>query len=624
MRIKYFLACSAFFCCSIFLNAQPSKNLEALYADMAVKKDTALVNTLLEIGLLFRLQNNIDSSMYYFDKSLSLSQPLNYLVGICRSTYGKGDLYMYRENHDSAMSSFLAALLVTEKMPGDKRIIYEAKIKQRIAGFYLASEDGEKAIKYLQETEKLSAVLKDTSNLIDLGKDFVYCYGLKKDTVRALQYYTNGLLYCDLLEKTNTGNQLKMQALNRQRANLIRSAMDLFNNDTLFKDALVILEKIWADRENGIYNKRQVLMCLTHLSLVTGKPQKAIEYGNLVIEDLGGDMTGSTDIYIELAQAYYVTGQFKKAYDCYDLYFEGYKEKYESDKFSALADLETKYQTEKKEEQITALNKQKKSQRTIIGISIAGLIVALGLLVFALRANRLQKKLFTREKEIQKKELEQKMFELEQTALRAQMNPHFIFNSLNSVQRFVINNDAEGVNQYLTTFAQLIRQTLENSGKQLIPLKDELRYLETYLRLEQMRSNEKFRYTIKVDEDVDTQETFIPNMIIQPYLENSVIHGMAGKNKLEGLISLSVSKNGKLTCVVEDNGKGIEKSKLLQAETEKDHESMGTSITERRIAMFNSMNPGKIELLVEEKPVQENSSGTRVMIKFPLQNTDAG
>jgi LytS/YehU family sensor histidine kinase len=215
--------------------------------------------------------------------------------------------------------------------------------------------------------------------------------------------------------------------------------------------------------------------------------------------------------------------------------------------------------------------------------------------------------------------MEKRMFDLEQTALRAQMNPHFIFNSLNSVQRFVINNDVEGVNQYLSTFANLIRQTLENSGKSLIPLKDELRYLETYLRLEQMRGNDKFKYLISVNADIDTEETFIPNMIIQPYLENSVIHGMSGKKDNEGLINLSISKNHKLTFTVEDNGAGITASKNYKKTITADHESMGTAITEKRIEMFNTVNSEKIELEVLDKSeLSKPESGTRIMIKFPL------
>jgi LytS/YehU family sensor histidine kinase len=135
-----------------------------------------------------------------------------------------------------------------------------------------------------------------------------------------------------------------------------------------------------------------------------------------------------------------------------------------------------------------------------------------------------------------------------------------------------------------------------------------------------MRGNDKFKYLISVNADIDTEETYIPNMIIQPYVENSIIHGMAGKTANEGIINLTISKNHKLTCVVDDNGAGITASKTYKKTiTADDHESMGTAITEKRIEMFNTVNQEKIELEVLDKSELSNKeSGTRIMIKFPL------
>lgn len=601
-----------------FVAAQPAKDLDALYADMQQKKDTALVNTLLDIGLTYRLRSEMDSADHYFSKSVDISRPLNYYIGMCRGIYGRGDLYMYRDQHDSALNLFLDALQLTEKMNPEDRVVYEAKVKQRIGMFYLASDDADNAIKYLKETEALSTRLKDTSNLIDLSKDFAYSYVLKKDSLSAISYYKKGLAYCDALEKSNAGNKLKLFLLNRQRINLVRNSIGIFNTPELNKEALSLLEGIWNTREEagGRYNAGQILVCLARLYRLTGQPEKAIIHGKLALEDPYVINTGEKAVNLELAEAYNAVGNYKLAYENLDIYFEDYTKRFEAEKFSALAKLETQYQTEKKEQQIAALNKERKGQRMIMFISVAAFLIALGLLLFVLRAKRLQRRLFAKEKELQRKEMDKRMSELEQTALRAQMNPHFIFNSLNSVQRFVVNNDVEGVNQYLTTFAHLIRQTLENSGKPLIPLRDEIRYLETYLKLEQMRSNGKFEYRIMINEDVDTEETYIPNMIIQPYLENSVIHGMAGKKPHEGLINLTISKNHKLTCIVEDNGRGIYASKT---KIDTGHESMGTAITEKRIEMFNTVNNDKIELEVMDKTqLNEPESGTRILIKFPL------
>jgi LytS/YehU family sensor histidine kinase len=254
-------------------------------------------------------------------------------------------------------------------------------------------------------------------------------------------------------------------------------------------------------------------------------------------------------------------------------------------------------------------------------LAITGFLIALGFLGFAIRSGRLRQKLLIKEKEIQKKELERKMTELEQTALRAQMNPHFIFNCLNSVQRFVIGNDAGGLNYYLSTFASLIRQTLENSGKQLIPLKDEIRYLETYIRMEQLRSNNRFDYTIDVNRDLDASGIYIPNMIIQPFIENSIQHGLLHVKDKKGHIRLDISQGSKLICMVEDNGAGIKATSLLKAGNDEGHTSMGGAITEKRIQVYNSLHAEKIELEVEDRSETDPATtGTRVTLKFPLSN----
>jgi LytS/YehU family sensor histidine kinase len=200
------------------------------------------------------------------------------------------------------------------------------------------------------------------------------------------------------------------------------------------------------------------------------------------------------------------------------------------------------------------------------------------------------------------------------------MNPHFIFNCLNSVQRFIIGNDAEGANEYLSTFANLIRQTLENSGKKLIPLKDELRYLETYIKMEQLRSNNKFDYDISIGPEVDQTETYIPNMIVQPYVENSIHHGMLHTKNQKGYIKLDISKGNKLNFTINDNGAGINNKNIIQPSGDT-HHSMGGAITEKRIAMYNSLHENKIELEVLDKAdTGSRETGTSVILKFPLNN----
>ena len=624
--MKYILPVILLSFCLKDMVAQPIKKIGDLYNDLQIKKDTALINSLFELALVQNIRNDLDSAMFYYKKGLKLAEKIKYYKGLTVGNRGLGMLYIYRIQHDSAMSAFLDALHNADKVSED-RLLHQTRAKERIAVAYMSVGDTAKAFRYLTEIKDPIDQLKDTALMIERDKDLVFYYGIKMDTVAALSYYQNAMKLCDALENkylANNDDGYLLSNLDRRRTDIIIQAYPLFNSVDLYKKAIPYAEKM-VDRKN-IADHRFAMgktwLLLAALYNGIDDNEKAVKYANLALSDSTMFEKDKMDAYGVLAKAYYYEDKMEEAFDNLYLYHQEFEKKFSNEKAATIAGLETKYQTEKKEEQIAALNKEKRSQRILIAVSTGALLIALGLLLFLIRAKRLQRRLFMNEKELQKKEMEKRMSELEQTALRAQMNPHFIFNSLNSVQRFVINNDVEGVNQYLSTFANLIRQTLENSGKQLIPLSHEVKYLETYLKLEQMRSNDKFNYRININSDVDPEETYIPNMIIQPYLENSVIHGMAGKKQNEGIINLTISKNHKLTCVVEDNGTGISTSKANKKQIDTGHESMGTAITEKRIEMFNIMNNEKIELEVLDKSgLDQQENGTKVMIKFPLTSS---
>ncbi len=216
---------------------------------------------------------------------------------------------------------------------------------------------------------------------------------------------------------------------------------------------------------------------------------------------------------------------------------------------------------------------------------------------------------------------QKRMIELEQMALRAQMNPHFIFNCLNSIQNFTIKQDIKGANIYLTRFAGLIRQTLENSPKLLISLTEEIAYLTNYIELERLQMAGGFEFEIRTAFNTDKDTIRIPNMVVQPYLENAIKHGLGSCSFPVPKLSVSFSKeNEMLICVIEDNGPGINSTN--QKNSDDKHTSMGMSITAKRIAMLNLVNKGTKQDVSAEvqniKDIDPLLSGTRVILKFPL------
>jgi hypothetical protein len=225
-----------------------------------------------------------------------------------------------------------------------------------------------------------------------------------------------------------------------------------------------------------------------------------------------------------------------------------------------------------------------------------------------------------REKEARKGDTARKMTELEQKALKAQMNPHFIFNSLNSIQQYVMEKDTIGANKFITAFSSLIRQTLDFSTRQEITIKEELQYLATYLELEKTRMEEKFIYSIQVCDAVSSGEYCIPPMVLQPYVENSIRHGISYRRDKEGKILINVRlENSKLICTVEDNGVGRLVAGQFKMRESFDRQSRGMSVTADRIEMMNKNSKQKIELMVQDLIDQNNEPlGTRVTVSFPV------
>ena len=224
--------------------------------------------------------------------------------------------------------------------------------------------------------------------------------------------------------------------------------------------------------------------------------------------------------------------------------------------------------------------------------------------------------------EIEKKvlEIEKQLFDLEQKSLRLQMNPHFIFNSLNSIQSFIINNDSDKAILYLAKFAQLMRLILSNSSEAFVAVKDELKALTYYMDIENLRFGNKFEYLIKIDTEIDDDFVGIPPMIIQPYVENAILHGIIHK-KGRGKISINLSvQDNSLMCSIEDDGVGREKAAEMKAHSGLKHKSKGMIITKERLEILNKQINGRISVnVIDLKNNEGLPSGTRVEIIIPFK-----
>lgn len=238
-------------------------------------------------------------------------------------------------------------------------------------------------------------------------------------------------------------------------------------------------------------------------------------------------------------------------------------------------------------------------------------IIIIGFLIYFL----IQKQNQLKNKQIE--EQKQRALASELQALRSQMNPHFIFNTLNSIQNFISKNESKDASIYLSKFAKLMRATLANTKRQRISLKDEIETLTLYLELEQLRLNNKFSYEILVDETIDTQYEQVPSMLIQPYVENAIWHGISHKEG-NGIIRIQFLPENEhlLKCVVEDNGIGRENAIKLKQNTTSP--SFGMNITKERVELLNSLNGNQLSVKINDLKINNQPAGTRVELYVPI------
>ena len=247
--------------------------------------------------------------------------------------------------------------------------------------------------------------------------------------------------------------------------------------------------------------------------------------------------------------------------------------------------------------------------------AVIGGIILIILIIAARWVNQVKRK--ARE-EKERLEMEKSLLELEQKALRLQMNPHFIFNALNSIQGIITLRDAKTARYYLAKFSKLMRLVLENSREPLITLAGEIQTLDNYLSLEQFSRGDSFDYSIELGDDIDDEAYLIPPMILQPFIENAIIHGVAHLS-YKGKIKVKFSQvNNQIECTITDNGVGRKKAAEIKSQREHHHKSTALIVTQERL---NILNPGEAQSIEIRDLVAPDGdpAGTEVVVRIPIK-----
>ena len=392
-----------------------------------------------------------------------------------------------------------------------------------------------------------------------------------------------------------------------------------------FKQSLKIKQEIGDKKGESSSNAE-----IGRVYKVRGELNKAKGYikKSLKIAQLIDNKSLVCDNYLQLSEIFEQNGESKLALKYYKLFTAEKDSLFSVQNMNKIAELETKFESEKKVKEIEILTKEKeiqkleiekqeskvKLQKTTINLFIVVSVVVIIITFLIYSRSKLKQK-------NRQNELIWRNVEIEQRLLRSQMNPHFIFNSLNSIQYYVSKNDSYMAESYLSKFARLIRSILEHSRQSYVPISDDCETLKLYMELEKLRFSDKFDYDFIVSDEIDIDFTKIPPMLIQPFVENSIIHGIL-QNSVQGKIKISLNINkseNQIICNVYDNGIGRGKSMELKMKSIQDHKSLGMAVTAERIELLNKKGKDNYSVkYFDLMDTEGNSTGTNVELKIPF------
>lgn len=447
--------------------------------------------------------------------------------------------------------------------------------------------------------KKISTLKKQSSatnkeDIVDAYKQMAEVNIAQNQSNLAIENYNNAII--------NANN-------NPEEVNSIKSNIaDIYANERKLNEAINIKNAIIqnVDSLNNVteqIKQRQGLAKLLILNNEQDKAQQLIQEAyNIAL--IKGKTIEAKNSLLQLIDYYKSKNDNTKSLQLYESFLEKLETLIKAD--TSLIDKKIFEETDNK---IKLLEKEKALKDELINKTnsfnyflIAALVVLFVLIVVIIRYSYI---------------VRQRNKKISLQSLRREMNPHFIFNSLNSVNQFIAQNKEIEANKYLSSYSNLMRNIMESSSKDFISLQKEIEQLQKYLELEHLRFNDKFDYKISVDENLDTDYWMIPNMLLQPHLENAIWHGLRYKTT-KGFLILQISKQEKcIEVTIDDDGIGISKSKQLKTENQKLHQSIGIKNINERINLLNDLYSLNISCTITDKP---NESGTKVTFKLPLIN----
>ncbi len=535
---------------------------------------------------------------------INLAHKINFKFAILGGLMNLGTVYRQEGDDKEALKYYLQCLEIGRKIKYNLSPLYI-----NIAIVYEDLKLYNKSLEYDLKVLKLNREKIDTTStenkriLIviynNLGTDY---YNLK-DYQRSLKYYFAGI------KKARVENNKEALAVTYGNIGTNYFNLKLYDKALdAHKQSLQIAEEI-----NSVSDIAEARLNIGILHNAIENYAIALNYleKTLVTVYSSGDKLQILAIYKNIINSYHGLKDFKNKSIYLSKYMALNDSIFTEEKTAQLSHIRTKFETEEKEKENTILSDKNKIQflqlknKNYLMLSL-GLLFLITVIVSMLlfRQNKLRS--------------EQKAIQLEQKLLRSQMNPHFIFNSLATIESFIYENQPKEAGRYLSDFARLMRLILENSTVEYISLAKEIKTLEYYLVLQKLRLDDNLKFTIHVDENLDSELVMVPPMLTQPFIENAIEHGFRGSQQTGNILVSFKQLNEQLLVEVDDNGVGINKA-MQTEEKNKKHKSMAMQITKERLSVLNRSKKQKLTFSISDiSDSDKQTTGTKVVFSIPL------
>ncbi|MEX0273989.1 MAG: histidine kinase [Flavobacteriaceae bacterium] len=597
-------------------------------------------------------KNDIERSVDFITRSIAElgPNPNNHDLAVSLATLG--EVYQYYQQYDLAIESYSDAMearkitttalalarvyvlnknyekaieVLTPMLNKNLRVPYQrVELYEILGDAHLGQGNGSGAISYFQEGLQIAKKNQIAPKVTDLNSKIGDAYAQGDRLQEAEAFYGNSLRLSDNLAPQRSIREKEKVADYYNRKNKydeeIQMRKQTLNELIDLGAPVATLEEGLALRPDSITSQR-INYKIANAYIAQRNFDEAIPYlqRSIVEADVGDDLVVQKDATRKLSEVYRSKGDYTKALETYQkyvavvdtLYVRKEQEISRAARMnrdialrqSRISGLEQERELSQSRYDLALTQRQlmeesNKRQKWIIYSLVLGLLLTALATFFLYRSARQQK-------------LANNLLALK--SLRSQMNPHFIFNALNSVNNFISKNDERSANRYLSDFSTLMRAVLENSEEDFITLSKEMELLKLYLKLEHSRFPEKFDYTVTVDDRIDLDVFQIPPMLLQPYIENAIWHGLRYKEKKGNLdVELSHLDDGSLSISIIDDGIGRKRSAQLKTRNQQRQKSKGMGNVKKRIAILNTMYKDRVDVLVSD--LKEDGTGTKVVL----------